>query len=144
MKILIASDHAGLEFKEELMLCLQKLDYEIEDKGPFEYHSEDDYPDFVAPVARAVSQNSRHLRAIIIGGTGQGEAMLANRFKNVRATVYCSDNLNIIRLSREHNDANILCLGARVIGPGLALEIVRTWLHTDFAGGRHQTRIDKF
>ena len=81
-------------------------------------------------------------RGILICGTGIGMSMAANRHPGIRAAL-CHE-LFTARMSREHNDANILCLGARVIGPGLALEIVRTWLHTDFAGGRHQTRIDKF
>ncbi|MFH1402564.1 MAG: RpiB/LacA/LacB family sugar-phosphate isomerase [Patescibacteria group bacterium] len=144
MKILITSDHAGFELKNELFLYVKELGYDIADQGPFEYHSEDDYPDFVVPVARAVSQYPGELKAIIIGGSGQGEAIIANRFKNIRAVVYNAPNLNIIKLSREHNDANILSLGARFLTAEEAREAVKLWLETEFSNiNRHYRRIQK-
>ncbi|MCK5286098.1 MAG: RpiB/LacA/LacB family sugar-phosphate isomerase [Candidatus Pacebacteria bacterium] len=143
-KILIASDHAGFELKEVIKLFLKDLDYEIEDKGAFEYHSEDDYPDFVKPVAFEISQNSEEYKAIILGASGQGEAMVANRFDNVRAVVYNSSNLEIIRLSKEHNDANILSLGAKFISDRDATDAIKLWLETPFSEEiRHSRRIQK-
>ena len=142
-KLLITSDHAGFELKEELIPYLVGLGYEVEDRGPEQYHSEDDYPDFVAPVAEEVS-NNEDLRAIIIGGSGQGEAIMANRFKNVRAIVYNAPNLEIIKLAREHNDANILSLGARFLAVEEAKEAVQLWLKTEFSSEpRHLRRLEK-
>ncbi len=142
-KVLITSDHAGFELKQEIIPYLIKLGYEIEDKGPFEYHSEDDYPDFIAPVAKEVSKDAS-LRAIIIGGSGQGEAITANRFENIRAVVYNAPNLEIIKLSREHNDANILSLGARFLSVTEAKEAVELWLKVEFSNeARHLRRIEK-
>ena len=143
MKLLITSDHAGFELKKEIILYLVQLGYEVEDRGPSEYHSEDDYPDFIAPVAEEVSKNIG-LHAIVIGGSGQGEAIVANRFKNVRAVVYNAPNLEIIKLSREHNDANILSLGARFLSVDEAKEAVELWLQTEFPNEkRHLRRIEK-
>jgi len=143
MKILLTADHAGFELKNELVQYLTELNYEVEDTGPFTYHSEDDYPDFILPVANEISNNPQN-RAIIIGGSGQGEAMVANRFKFARATVYYSANLNIIKLSREHNDANILALGARFLSLAEAKEAVKLWLETPFSNiDRHSRRIQK-
>ena len=142
-KVLITSDHAGFELKQEIIPYLIKLGYEIEDKGPFEYHSEDDYPDFIAPVAKEVSKDAS-LRAIIIGGSGQGEAITANRFENIRAVVYNAPNLEIIKLSREHNDANILSIGARFLNEEQVKEAIKLWLETDFSNEeRHIRRIEK-
>jgi len=143
MKILIASDHAGYKLKKELISYLAKIDYEVEDKGSFKYSQEDDYPDFVAPLAREISENT-NLRGIVIGGSGQGEAMVANRFEGVRAVVYCASNLDIIKLSREHNNANILSLGARFLSIRKAKKAVKLWLETSFSGEeRHLRRLAK-
>jgi ribose 5-phosphate isomerase B len=143
MKILIASDHAGFELKKELIFYLTKIDYEVEDRGPFEYSSEDDYPDFIIPLAREISENV-DLRGIVIGGSGQGEAMVANRFEGIRAVVYCANNLDIIKLSRKHNDANILSLGARFLSARKAKKAVKLWLETSFSGEeRHLRRLAK-
>ncbi len=143
MKILIASDHAGFELKNEIVSYLIELGHDIDDKGPSQYHSEDDYPDLIVPVAEEVSKRA-DLKAIIIGGSGQGEAIVANRFKGVRAVVYCTVNLNIIKLSREHNDANVLSLGARFLSLEEAKEAVRLWLETEFSGDeRHLRRLKK-
>ena len=100
-----------------------------------------DYPDF-AKIVCAQVQNGSSERGILICGTGVGMSMAANRFEGIRAGL-CNE-LFTARMSREHNDANVLCLGARVVGPGLAVEIVRTWVSTEFAGGRHQRRIEMF
>ncbi|MBU1046262.1 RpiB/LacA/LacB family sugar-phosphate isomerase [Patescibacteria group bacterium] len=143
-KILLATDHAGFELKESLKFFLKELGYEIEDKGAFEYNSEDDYPDFIKPVAKEVSENPDEFKAIILGGSGQGEAMTANRFKNVRAAVYNFLDFDIIKLSREHNDANILSLGARFLTEDHAKEAVKLWLETPFSEEeRHIRRIQK-
>ena len=140
--ILITSDHAGFKLKEALKIFLKSLGYGVEDKGAFEYKSDDDYPDFIAPVAEAVSKNSE-LKGIILGGSGQGEAIVANRFPNVRAAVYYGGGENIVRLSREHNNSNILSLGARFLDEESAKQAVKTWLETPFTKGRHQRRLDK-
>jgi len=143
MKILIASDHAGFELKKELIAYLIELGYEVADKGPFQYVADDDYPDFIVPVAKEVSKD-KNLKAIILGGSGQGEALVANRFENVRAVVYYGSNLDIIKLVREHNDANVLSLGARFITLEEAKEAVRLWLETNFSEDpRHLRRLEK-
>ena len=143
MKIYIGSDHAGLELKSKLIEFLKSLGHEVEDKGAFSPEPNDDYPDFIKPVAQAVA-NEPESRGIVIGKSGQGEAMCANRFKNVRAAVYYGGSIEIVRLSREHNDANILSLGARFIEANEALETVKLWLETPFSGDeRHVRRITK-
>jgi len=143
MKILIASDHAGFELKKELMGYISGLGYVVEDRGPLDYQPEDDYPDFIAPVAKEISQD-KELRAIVVGGSGQGEAMTANRFEGVRAVVYYKHNLDIIKLSREHNDANVLSLGARFLSKRQAKKAVKLWLETKFLNEeRHLRRLGK-
>jgi len=143
MKIFIGTDHAGFELKQALVSYLKELGYEVEDMGAYELDSEDDYPDFIAPVAKAVAKDSK-AKGIILGGSGQGEAIAANRFRGVRAAVYYGGILNIVRLSREHNDANILSLGARFISEDEAKEAVKLWLETEFSGEeRHLRRIEK-
>mgnify|MGYP003298547406 FL=1 len=112
MKIHLATDHAGLELKEKVKLYLSDLNYEVIDHGAYEYDALDDYPDFIFPCANAVS-NDPESKGIILGGSGQGEAMAANRVKGVRAAVFYNGPDEIIKLSRQHNDANILSLGAR-------------------------------
>jgi len=120
------------------------LDYEVVDKGAFSYDEVDDYPDFIRPVAMAVGEHPMHTLGIIIGGSGQGEAMLANRFKNVRASVYYGGNEEIIKLSKEDNDSNVLSLGARFLTEDEAKKAVRLWLDTDFSEEeRHIRRIQK-
>ncbi|MSR78897.1 MAG: RpiB/LacA/LacB family sugar-phosphate isomerase [Candidatus Taylorbacteria bacterium] len=144
MKIFIGSDHAGFELKAKLILFLKGLGYEIEDKGAFTLDSKDDYPDFIAPVASEVSNNPEVNRGIVIGGSGQGEAMVADRFPHVRASEYYGGNLDIVRLSREHNDSNVLSLGARFLSEKEAKEAVKIWLKTPFSGDpRHQRRLEK-
>ena len=140
MKIAIGCDHGGITLKDEIVLLLVELGHAVDDRGCFSTESVD-YPDF-AKIVCAQVQNGSSERGILICGTGVGMSMAANRFEGIRAGL-CNE-LFTARMSREHNDANVLCLGARVVGPGLAVEIVRTWVSTEFAGGRHQRRIEMF
>ena len=142
MKIHLATDHAGLELKEKVKLYLSDLNYEVIDHGAYEYDALDDYPDFIFPCANAVS-NDPESKGIILGGSGQGEAMAANRVKGVRAAVFYNGPDEIIKLSRQHNNANILSLGARFISEEEMYKIIEVWLSTDFESGRHQRRIEK-
>lgn len=151
MKILFATDHAGFLLKEELIPFVRSLGYEVEDYGAHSLDEKDDYPDYIAPVARIVSQEP-NTRAIILGGSGQGEAMLANRFPGVRAIVfngqYCPKDGRVvpeeITVSRQHNDSNILSLGARFLNEVEAKQAVKVWLETSFSGEeRHARRLKK-
>ena len=142
MKIYIGADHAGFEMKEMLKKYLAEFGHQVEDKGAFKYEPEDDYPDFVFPVARAIAADPES-RGIVIGGSGQGEAMAANRVRGVRSAVFYGGNFEIIGLSRKHNDTNILSLGARFIDDEIAKKAVKLWLETGFDGGRHERRIAK-
>ena len=138
--IIIGCDHGAYDLKETLKTFIEKKDIKVEDVGT---HSEDsvDYPDFGAKVASLVS-TGKFKRGILLCGTGIDMSMVANRYPHVRAAL-CSDLFSAI-MSRSHNDSNILVLGARVIGEGLALELTRVWLETPFDGGRHRMRIEKF
>ena len=142
MKIHLATDHAGLELKDKIKLHLTKLGHEIIDHGAHEYDALDDYPDFIFPCAKAVARDDQS-RGIILGGSGQGEAMAANRIKGIRAAVYYNGPEEIIELSRQHNNANILSLGARFISEKEIYRIIEIWFDTDFEAGRHQRRINK-
>lgn len=142
--IYVASDHAGFEMKEKLKAYLAELGYQAEDMGAFSYDEQDDYPDFILSVAKAIANDPEQSRGIILGGSGQGEAMVANRIKGVRATVLYYYNENIIRLSREHNNANVLSLGARFLNDEEAKRAVKLWLEAPFPGDeRHKRRINK-
>jgi len=144
VKVYIGSDHAGFELKNALIDFLVGLDYEVSDKGAFGYDEGDDYPDFISSVAREVSEDPENAEGIILGASGQGEAITANRFKNVRAAVYYGGNSDIIRLSRQHNNTNILSLGARFLSEEKAKEAVKIWLNTPFSRDeRHIRRIKK-
>ena len=142
MNIHLATDHAGLELKNAIKDYLIGKGHEVTDHGAHEYDAQDDYPDFIFPCARAVAADPES-RGIILGGSGQGEAMAANRIKGVRAAVYYGSEREIARLSREHNNANVLSLGARFISEQEIYDIIETWLDEPFEGGRHQRRIDK-
>lgn len=144
MKIALAAGHAGFELKKKLKAFVESLGHEVEDFGAHELDPADDYPDFVIPAARAVAEGKAD-RAIIIGGSGQGEAMGANRMKGVRAAVLHGGAMDkVVRLSREHNDANVLALGARLMDSNVAKRAVETWLNTKFPGDeRHVRRIKK-
>lgn len=139
MRIAIASDHAGYALKDDLKRLLRELGHEVRDFGT---HSADpvDYPDFIVPAAEAVASGQCD-RGIVIGGSGNGEAMAANKVSGVRCAL-CWESYTA-RVAREHNDANVLSLGARVIGTEVAREVVRVWLEATFRGGRHQARLDK-
>ena len=142
MKIYLGSDHAGYTLKEAIKEHLLANGYGVEDLGAVNYDPKDDYPDLIFPVAEAVARD-RESMGIILGGSGQGEAMTANRIKGVRAAVYYDGPDEIVKLSRQHNNANVLSLGARFIETDRALQVVNIWLKEPFAGGRHQNRIDK-
>jgi ribose 5-phosphate isomerase B len=142
MKIYFAADHAGFEMKNELLKFVKELGFETEDCGAYELNQNDDYPEFVKKAAGAVSLAPQAARAIVLGGSGQGEDMVADKFSNVRSAEYYGGNLEIIKLSREHNDANVLSLGARFLNLDEAKEAVKLWLETPFSGDeRHKRRI---
>ena len=140
MKIAIGCDHGGLTLKNEILDFLAVSDHQVMDQGTFSSDSVD-YPDFAKKVCNLVASGACD-RGILICGTGIGMSMAANRNEFIRAAL-CHE-IFTARMSREHNDANVLCLGARVIGPGLALEMVRVWLETKFGGDRHLRRIKMF
>lgn len=160
MTIFFASDHAGFQMKNELLKFVADLGYEVEDCGAYEFDKDDDYPEFVKKAAQAVSDSvsaadsanatSSQARAIVLGGSGQGEAIVANKFPDVRAVEYYGPSsaeaslgkgdLDIIRLSREHNDANVLSLGARFLSSDEAKQAVKLWLETPFSGEERHTR----
>ncbi|MBI4388945.1 MAG: ribose 5-phosphate isomerase B [Nitrospinae bacterium] len=137
--LFIASDHAGFELKETIKEFLKTQEIAVEDLGPNNSDSVD-YPDYGIKLAREVAGDEGK-KGIVICGTGIGMSIVVNRFPGIRGTL-CVD-VYTAKLCREHNDSNILILGGRVVGKGLAVEIVRTWLNTPFEGGRHQKRLDK-
>ena len=139
MRIAIGSDHAGFAYKSALVELLRQLGHEVEDFGT-DSAAAVDYADYIRPVALAVAHGDFD-RGIVLGGSGNGEAMVANKVRGVRCAL-CWD-ATTARLAREHNDANVLSLGQRVIGLETAKEIVQVFLTTGFDGGRHQARIDK-
>jgi ribose 5-phosphate isomerase B len=142
MKIHIATDHAGLDLKNIIRDYLISKGHEVTDHGAHEYDALDDYPDYIFPCAKAVASDLES-RGIILGGSGQGEAMAANRVKGVRAAVFYNGPVEIVKLSREHNNANILSLGARFMTEEEIYGVIEMWLDEPFGGGRHQRRIDK-
>ena len=142
VRIVLATDHAGFELKESVKKYLLDFNYDVKDFGAFEYDSTDDYPDFINPAAKFISENDNTI-GIIFGGSGQGEAMAANRFKGIRAAVFYGGPDKIIELSRLHNDANVLSFGSRFIEPEDAIDLIEKWLKIEFEGGRHQQRIAK-
>ena len=141
--IYLATDHAGFELKEMLKQYLLELNYEVKDFGAFELDIDDDYPDFIRLAAEAVSKNPKD-KAVILGGSGQGEAIVANRYKGVRAVVYYGGSSKVLTLSRVHNDSNVLSLGARFLTEAKAKRAVKIWLETEFQNEeRHMRRIKK-
>ena len=142
MSIVLATDHAGFDLKESVKDFLLDNGYKVKDFGASTYNKLDDYPDFIVPAAKYISNNNDSI-GIIFGGSGQGEAISANRFRNVRAVVYYNGPEEIITLSRTHNNSNILSLGARFLTIEKAKKIIKIWLNTDFEGGRHLSRITK-
>lgn len=160
MKIYLAADHAGFELKNKVKEFLQKEGYEVEDCGAFTFDKDDDYPDFISKAAQGVSEDPENSRGVIFGSSGQGEAMVANKYKGVRCAVFYTpvvpahnvdvsgrtsdDRFEMIRLTREHNDANILSLGAKILKEEDAIKAVDLWLKAPFtAQERHKRRIEK-
>lgn len=147
MKILIASDHAGFEMKEFLREWLVQEGYEVKDFGAYSYNEQDDYPDFMKLLGEEISKNPDGARGIILGGSGQGEAIVVNRNKDVRAAVYYGCKEEVIVLSRQHNDANVLALAARFLNKEEAKSAIKLWLDTKFDSSgeneRHFRRIEK-
>jgi len=138
--IAIASDHAGFNLKSAIIKYLNDNGYEVKDLGTCDASCSVDYPDYGLAVAEAVSSGECE-KGIIICGTGIGISIAANKVPGIRAAL-CTDSF-MARMSREHNDANVLALGERVIGAGVAIDIVEAWLKAEFLGGRHKTRVDK-
>ena len=139
--IVLATDHAGFELKEHVKRFLTEKGYDIKDFGALEYDGLDDYPDFILPAAKYISEHK--LIGIIFGGSGQGEAMAANRIKGIRAAVFYNGPNEIVELSRLHNNANILSIGARFVSNQEVEKVIELWLSTDFEEGRHEKRINK-
>jgi len=138
-RIAIGSDHAGYDLKQHLVTMLLARGYEVDDQGTHSTESVD-YPEICAGVGRTVRDGDADL-GIVLGGSGQGEQLAANKVRGVRAAL--CNCLYTARMARAHNDANVLSIGARVVGEGLAEEIVATFLATDFEGGRHARRVDQ-
>jgi len=144
MNIYLASDHAGFERKEHIKSFLKKLGYVVADEGNFSLDPVDDYPDFIQIVAKQVASDPDNSRGIVFGGSGQGEAIVCNRKKGVRAAVYYGGPLEIVTLSRIHNNANVLSLGGCFLTNEQTEEAVKVWLNTDFPDEeRHVRRIKK-
>lgn len=140
-KIVLATDHGGFELKEHVKNMLLNKGIEIKDFGAYSYDSQDDYPDFILPAAQYIADNN--FVGIIFGGSGQGEAIAANRIKGIRAAVFYNGPDEIVQLSKLHNNANVLSIGARFVNQSRAEEIIDLWLSTSFEEGRHQRRIEK-
>lgn len=144
MRIFLGADHAGFSQKEEVKIWLHTLGFLVSDEGAFTVGPEDDYPDFIQVVAKQVAANPDEDRGIIFGGSGQGEAMAANRFRGVRAVVYYGGTEKIVILSREHNNANVLSIGSRFVPTERVKEMIKLWLETEFTNeARHVRRIEK-
>lgn len=141
--IYLGTDHAGLELKEHIKAFLLEAGQEVKDLGAFDYDLQDDYPDFILPVAEAVAAGDGDV-GIVFGGSGQGEALAANKVKGVRAALYYGGPLDIVELSRTHNNANVLSLGARFVSRPEAEMAVELWLKLKFPGEeRHLRRLNK-
>lgn len=138
-KIAIGSDHGGFRLKESIIQHLRGMNIEFQDFGTYDEES-CDYPDYAKKVASAVAEGDFN-KGILVCGTGIGVSIVANKYKGIRAAL-CCDTFSA-KASRAHNDANILCLGQRVIGEGLALDIVDVWLESEFEAGRHKIRVEK-
>ncbi len=144
MRIYIGTDHAGFDLKETIKSHLFSKGHTVEDLGAFEKVETDDYPDFVVPVAEKVSRDPESF-GIVLGGSGQGEAMAVNRVRDIRATVFYGGPIDIVEISRKHNNANVLSIGARFVNEVEAIKAVDTFIETPFsADERHIRRISKF
>ncbi|MAZ30019.1 ribose-5-phosphate isomerase [bacterium] len=145
MHVILGTDHAGFTHKEAVGEALRAAGHEVIDCGAMSLDPTDDYPDFIAPAMERLKTAGPDARAVIFGGSGQGEAMLANRYRHVRAVVYYGGPKDILTLSREHNDANVLSLGARFMSEAEAVAAVEQWLPVAFSGDeRHVRRLQKF
>lgn len=142
MTIYLATDHAGFDLKEKVKKFLENKGHDVKDFGARAFDAEDDYPDFILPAAQAVAKDKGSL-GIIFGGSGQGEALAANKVPGARAALFYGGNTEIVKLSRSHNNANILSLGARFVDFELAKKAIKLWLAEKFEKGRHQRRINK-
>ncbi|OHA16646.1 MAG: ribose-5-phosphate isomerase [Candidatus Taylorbacteria bacterium RIFCSPLOWO2_12_FULL_43_20] len=143
MKILIGSDHAGFEYKNQLRNYLETKGFEVEDFGAKKFDDNDNYPEILTPLAFKISENPTEYKGIVLGKSGQGEAIVCNRFPGVRAIVYDGENLEVVKLGREHNDANVLSLGAHFMTIEEAKQAVDTWLETPFSGDERHKRRNK-
>ncbi len=139
MKVIITGDHAGMTLRNEVIAVLEELGFDYEDTGA-DCKTSVDYPDYALPAAKRVASGEFD-RGIFICGTGIGMSISANKVKGIRCAL--THDVFTAKATRQHNDSNVLAMGERVIGPGLAHEIVKTWLTTEYEGGRHQRRIDK-
>ncbi len=160
MKVYLGTDHAGFDLKEKVKAFLQKKRYDVVDCGAFTFDKNDDYPDFISKAAESVSKDPEDSRGIVFGSSGQGEAMVANKFGNIRCALFYTpvvpvhnvdisgrtshDPFEMIKLTREHNNANMLSLGAKILKEEDALKAVELWLKEPFPGEeRHKRRVDK-
>lgn len=144
MKIYLATDHAGFELKEEVKKYLEETGHEVYDCGALTFEQGDDYPSYIAQTAKHIQEDAMHepSMAVIFGGSGQGEAIVANRYRHVRAIVYAGGNLELVKLGREHNDANVLSIGARFVTFSEAKQAIDLFLTTLFSHEeRHADRI---
>lgn len=140
MKILLASDHAGFELKNEILKYLESEAFSVEDLGAYSLNKEDDYPEIILPLAMRIVEDSENTRGIVFGKSGNGEAIISNRLPGVRAIVYYGKNLEIVKLGREHNNANILSLGAGFVGAEEAIQAVNTFIKTSFSNDERHIR----
>ncbi len=136
----LATDHAGFDHKNEVKVWLEEQGYTVVDHGALHLDRQDDFPDFISVAASAVSKDPVGSRAIIFGGSGQGEAMVANRYPHVRATVYYGGDESIVTLGRQHNDANVLSIGARFVGGEDTKRIIVAWLDEAFSNNEKYER----
>ena len=144
MKLYLATDHAGFALKEEVKKYLEEHEHEVYDCGALTLEPGDDYPHYIALAASRVQHDALHdpSMAIIFGGSGQGEAIVANRFRHVRAVVYAGGNLELVKLGREHNDANVISVGARFVSGSEAIQAIELFLATPFSHEeRHADRV---
>ena len=142
IRLFLSGDHAGFELKQKLKSYLARKGFIISDFGPLKLNKQDDYTDFVIPMAQELSK-TRNTLGICIAGSGQGEAIAANKVKGIRAALYYGKDLNIIKLARQHNNANVLSIGARFVKEAEAKKAIDLFLKTKFQAGRHKRRLNK-
>lgn len=138
-KLYLSGDHAGFKLKEKLKKFLEKKGFKIKDFGPLKYNKNDDYPDFVIPMARAVVKDK--VRGLIIAGSGQGESIATNKIKGIRAALYHGGSTKIVQTGRSHDNANVLSFGSRFVTESEAKKAINVFLKTKFEGGRHRRRV---